>query len=70
MGELEVNIVWVYVLIALVFVGLVVGMIVCCCLSEKKEEPAMQEEVGDMMAPAMEGENMMMMAEELGMDMS
>ena len=38
MGHFEVDVLWLYILGALIIIGIVVGAIICCCTGEKKDE--------------------------------
>ena len=38
MGHFEVDVLWLYILGALIVIGVVVGAIICCCSGEKKPE--------------------------------
>ena len=46
MGELEIDVLWLYILAVLVIIGVVVGVVLCCCGGddEKKEEMMEEEE--------------------------
>ena len=47
MGELEIDVLWLYILAVLVIIGVVVGVVICCCSGgddEKKDDMMMEEE--------------------------
>ena len=58
MGQFEVDVLWLYILGALIVIGVVVGAIICCCSGdnkkEEKKENKQNEKNTDMeaMAPA------------------
>ena len=47
MGELEIDVLWLYILAVLVIIGVVVGVVLCCCAGgeEEKKEEMMEEKM-------------------------
>ena len=43
MGHFEVDVLWLYILGALIVIGVVVGAIICCCSGEKPKEEKMDD---------------------------
>ena len=51
-GSFEVDVLWLYILGALIVIGIVVGAVICCCSGEdanKKGEETKDKKEGDMM---------------------
>ena len=38
MGHFEVDVLWLYILGGLIFIGVVVGLIICCCSGESSKQ--------------------------------